>query len=183
MSNTFDIRDELAGLSQPTGEVEVWFDREGGIELDRLEKAIAKEEDEKKAQKLLDEYRLKLEEFQEKKYTIHLEGIEPGQKQDIQVQALRKYPAKTDAWGRDDPEQNYKRGLHLKELVWQAYITKIVNPVGAVQEKPGPDVIHFFTRKAPEQVLNRIDAAIDKIDKDTDVQRFGHMDADFLSKP
>ena len=179
----FDIRDVLAGLDHPTGSVDIWFDRQGGIELDRLEKELAHEPDEKKAQKLLDEYTVKLEEYKNKKYTVHLQGIDNERKQDIQLQALKTYPFKRDAYGRDDQEQEYKRGLRLKDLIWQAYITKIVNPEGKVQEYPGLEVIHIFTTKAPDQVIQRIDNKIAEVEKDTDIQRFGQQDADFLSKP
>lgn len=182
-TNFFDLRDVLADAVPETTEVEVWLDKAGAAELEALEIQLADEEDEKVAQKLLDTYREKLVEYQNKRFVFHLESIPREQKQDLQIQAFELVPSKRDAFGREDVVQDYKRNLKLKTLVFHAYITKIVNPAGAVQIKPDLETIAHFTGRAPESAMKRLDEAINKLDSEADLNRFAQQDPDFLSKP
>lgn len=186
--NTFDLIDDLLERDFPTREVDVWFDLVGGEELDKLERQIEREwkkerPDEKQIDLWKEEFDVKYAEFQDKKYTVHLQGIPIQQKKDIVIRALKLVPVKRDGYGRDDEVQLMKRDIVQKNLVWEAYITKVVNPEGKVQEKPSQKVIEVFTGRAPVQVVNRVDEAIGELDTEVDVQHFGHQDADFLSKP
>lgn len=182
-ANIFDLRDVIADAVPERLEVETWFDKEGSRELTELEGKVANEKDEAKAQELLDEYIAKLKEFKEKRYVFHLVEVPRERKEEIQLEALNKVPYRRDAFGRDDVTQEYKRGLFLKKLIWMAYIEKIVNPAGAVQERPGMEVINRILGYAPNAVVDRVDAGIEKLDKESSLLRASQMDPDFLSRP
>lgn len=193
-ANIFDLRDVLLEIEPTRDTVDIWFDREGSDALTALEKQIAnfhlatdddeqRKLDEKELEKVVNEYAAKLKEYRHKKYTFHLRSIPRGKKQEIELEGLKAVPYRRDAFGRDDVEQEYKRSLKLNDLTLQAYTEKIVNPVGAEQVEPPLEVIEIINTRAPESAIVKLQEAIRKINDDSDLQRHGHQDPDFLSKP
>lgn len=192
-ANIFDLRDVLLELEPERDTVDIWFDRKGSDELTALEKRIGsfrlsddekqRKLDEKALEKIVNEYASKLKDYQDKKYTFHLRSIPREMKQEITLAALEAVPYRRDAFGRDDVSQEFKRNIKTDELVLQAYTEKIVNPAGAEQVEPPLEVIEVFNRRAPESAIKKLLEAIQKLNDDSELQRHGHQDPDFLSKP
>jgi hypothetical protein len=180
---TFDLRDVLADRAYPTASVDVWFDDIAGRELDELDNAINETSDPKELKKLEAEFEAKRKEFAHKKYTFALQGISQRRREDIQTKGYSEFPIKRDMFGRDDVAQETQRQYFVRDLLFEAFIVSITNPDGLVQEHPELDVIKTFTGYAPFTAIQKIDLAIGALDSDTDIQRFGQQDADFLSKP
>ena len=180
--STFDLRNTLADQDYPTDTVDVWLDRKIGRELAALEEKIADETDPEKLKALEEEFDQKKRKFAESKYTFHITGIPLRQKEDLQLKALEKYPFQRDPFGRDDDAQALKRNRYLRTLIFEAQTTKLVRWDGAVQSNLDLAFFDWFTGQAPDHAINALDRAIGKINEETDIQRFGQQDPDFLSE-
>jgi len=196
---TFDIREVLADRDQPTGEVTVYMDEVLMRDIVKINKELARlstlsaVSNADAAGEAADAYTALENTFEaakkdlrDKAYVIHLRGINPTRKNDIKSKAMHEVPLSRDLYGRDDPQNEFKREAVLRRLIFAAYIEKIVAPNGAVQVltlENAEGVAASLVDTAPDEATLEIDRAIGELTGAIDLKLFEEQGTDFLSKP
>lgn len=195
----FKIVDVLRDKSFPTDEVEIFIEEGTAFEASQLDedmKDLAKQLDKSPEDK---ELLRKYEEFTERKdkiieemggtrYVFHLTGISEGRREDLYEKAVEKYPIEYEVDrnpftgdGEKKEKSNTQRDRYFTNLLWEAHITKIVAPDGAIQESINFDEAVELRRTLPLASIGRITEAIEKMRTATAVFMMT-TDEDFLAK-
>ena len=184
MSNVFDLRAVLEERDYPEATKDIYLDPKTGRELEELDRKINNtEEYGDQLDKLEAEFAEKVEQYKKSKYTFYLRGISQRAMEDVQREALAKFPVKRDQYQNLDTVRELDRKIFLRKLIFRAYVWKIQDPNGAVQTEDLGPTMDSFAENAPADAIDALDAAIGEIAQETNTQRFAQQDVDFLSKP
>jgi hypothetical protein len=179
----WDIREFLAERAYPTTSVKVLLSEQIAFELDAIEQKLATEKDQKIVAKLEKELAAKQKERDEQLFTIHIRAISNRAKEDIQSAALSGVPIERDLYGMDKPENQIQRQRLIEELIFAAYITKIVTPAGAEQvltPENGRAVVRAFLDNAPKYSVELVDKTIERISGDAEMKKAQALDPNIL---
>lgn len=183
-AKTFDLAAVFSGNAFPKDTVDVYLNEEIAYRIHGINKELGKPDtlsDEGKVKKLQDDLKALAKKAEESHYVIHLTGVSRQDRKGALAEALEKYPAETDAFGRT--KQDAKANEFLSNLVWKLHVEKIVNPEGAELEPSLEDII-IFRDNAPDSVIDAVEAGIAELSEgvksgfETIVQEH-----DFLSQP
>ncbi len=200
---TFKIMDVLQDRGYPTEEVEVFLDESAAYfaaqiedKLKELQKQIDKSvnspDDLKKLEERYDQALAEKDKLVEQiggsKYVFHLTGISEGARDDLYKKALAKYPMEYETdrspfTGEAEKKElkNEERDDYFTTLLWQSYITKIVDPEESVQEGINYDEAVELRRMLPISATTRINSNIEKLRTSTAVFLMT-VNEDFLAK-
>jgi hypothetical protein len=145
---------------------------ETGKSMDRKKALSKKEVDEfeKRRDEILDRKNKLIEEMGGSKYVFHIKGISEGQRQDIFDKTIEKFPMKyeknrnpyTGAMEKEEISEA-ERDRYFSDLLWQAYIVKIVSPDGEEQEGVSLEEATELRRSLPAASVAKISEGIEKL--------------------
>lgn len=198
----FNIVDAVKGRGYPTTEVEVFLDEDVAYMAAQIEAEIArlgtemdKISDTNELAKMTEIY----EEFVDKKdnmikemggtrYTFHLRGISEGDRNDLYDKAVELYPMKFETDRNPLTGESVKkevesepRNKYFTDMLWSAYITKIVAPDGAEQVGISVEDAKELRRSLPIASASKITDAIEKMRAATAIFMLS-VNEDFLAK-
>lgn len=145
---------------------------EAGKSMDR-KKALSKKETEafeKRRDEILDRKKELVEQMGGAKYVFHIKGISEGERQDIFDKTIEKFPMKyeknrnpyTGAMEKEEISDT-ERDRYFSDLIWQAYIVKIVAPDGEEQEGVTLEEATELRRSLPAASVAKISEGIEKL--------------------
>lgn len=183
-SKTFDISAALTGRSYPEDVVAVYLDEAVGyeiykneIELRRLS-ILGKSDEYQELDKETDELK---DQIAHSRLEFHIRGLPRKVARDLEKKVTTKYPVQTNPLNGEEIF-NQDREEYRNNLVWAAFINRIVDANGAEFVAPGPSTIEEIRNYAPAAALEAIDTAIVQL---TQGAKSGFetaaKDADFLS--
>lgn len=187
MTDSFDLRDVLAGRKYPTARIPVVLNDEVLWEIMELQREASEalvdnSIDPDDVQRKLE---AKIAERDASVYWVHLRGTSRRHREEIQSEVLSQIPYKPDAYGRDDVARSLKRQQLATELLFASHITKIVAPNGAEQvftEENKRDLTRAFLSEAPDHAVNIVDTAITQL-RGEEAEQFAKVsELDFLSR-
>ena len=104
------------------------------------------------------------------KYVFHIKGISEGQRQDIFDKTIEKFPMKYEKnrnpfTGNLEKEEigDLDRDRYFSDLLWEAYIVKIVSPDGETQEGISFEEATELRRSLPAASVAKISEGIEKL--------------------
>ncbi len=104
------------------------------------------------------------------KYVFHIKGISEGQRQDIFDKTIEKFPMKYEKnrnpfTGALEKEEigDLDRDRYFSDLLWEAYIVKIVSPDGETQEGISFEEATELRRSLPAASVAKISEGIEKL--------------------
>jgi len=181
----FDIRDALADRGYPSDEIDFYLDEDLGYQLEKMSENL----DKLLTLERVDEYNKAEKEFEKlqkqlraHKYIARARGISQRNREDILSKTLAEFPYKRDLMGRDDGEQEFKRGNLQMTQFWEAFLYELEDPHGNKQEVT-PEVVENMRGNLPAAAQRAINGLIEEVSGNTDWFRFAAQDTDFLSKP
>lgn len=187
---TFDLGAVLAGRGYPETEVTVYFDEATGLAISEANEklselaGLAATDSSGKRSKEYDSLEAELAKMvaslSERKFTIKIKGTPPKVKQDILRQVDAKFPAKRDAFGREDFDQS--REDEFQRLMWATHIVRIIDPSGA-EITPTEDDVKDLRDLAPLADQLSISQGIAHVGEAGKGFSIAARDVDFLSKP
>jgi hypothetical protein len=198
----FNIVDAVKGRGYPTTEIDVFLDEDVAYmaaeieaELVRLGGEMDKVSDSKELGRMTEVY----EKFVEKKdaiiqdmggtkYTFHLRGISEGQRNDLYDKAVELYPLKFDndrnpLTGESNKKEveSEPRNKYFTDMLWSAYIVKIVAPDGSEQVGISVEDAKELRRSLPIASASKITESIEKMRAATAIFMLS-VNEDFLAK-
>lgn len=158
----FDLSAALQGRSYPTAQVKAYLDEETAylIYTEKKRIALLSGEELESAQAGLDKL---IDRLDEQAYTFHLKGRSRIVVREIAKKALKEYP--TPAGVLESDVSAADRQEFHDNLMWQAYIEKIVSPDGEELLEPSLEQVTQFRELAPTHAVIAIS---DKITELTD---------------
>ena len=200
---TFKIMDVLQERAFPTEEVEVFLDESSAYLASQIEEKLKdlqkqidksasstdalKELNERYEETLAEKEKL-VEQIGGSRYVFHLTGISEGQREDLYGKALEKFPMQYETdrspfTGESEKKEikSEERDAYFTNLLWQHYVTKIVDPEGDVQEGINYDEAVELRRLLPISATSQINNAIEKLRTTTAVFLMS-VNEDFLAK-
>lgn len=156
---TFDLVAAIEGRSYPTLEVKAHLNETLGFEMYQVEKKrqqaqFASKED-------MDAFDAEFDKFvkaaEEGTYTVHLKAVPERVKRDILKKVLAEYPTKKGVFGAEEPPVEAD-DMYTK-LNWEAHITHVVDPSGAVATVDAETVTALFD-KAPATFHEKVNLGI-----------------------
>lgn len=180
---TFDLGEALAGRTYPTSEVTVYLDEEKAYEIYALNQKIRVLE---AAGEDTEVYHKQIEDLRKfvvgSAITVHLRGLDPEEDRLLKESALKEFPIKKDALGREVPVP--ERDDFFLNSYWKAAITKIVLPNGSSTEDVQTEHVRMLRNKLPVYGVTEIDKAMRELASGA-AEGFKTIiaDTDFLSRP
>lgn len=186
---TFSIVDAIKERAYPSDDIAVFMDEASSYKAAELSKKLESleptTEDYINTQKQLDEV---LEFIEKSKYVFTITGISEGKREELYELTLKKFPmeykeeknvltGETKKVEIETPE----RDSLFTTLLWSAYITKITNPEGAIQENLSPEDADELRKSLPIAVNGIINSAIQNMRAATALFMY-KVDEDFLAK-
>lgn len=111
-----------------------------------------------------------VEEMGGAKYVFHIKGISEGRRQDIFDKTIEKFPMKYEKnrnpyTGALEKEEigNLDRDRYFSDLLWEAYIVKIVSPDGEEQQGITFEEATELRRSLPAASVAKISEGIEKL--------------------
>lgn len=198
----FNIVDAVRGRGYPTSQIDVFLDEDVAYmaaeiesEIKRLGADMDKVSDTKELARMTKIY----EEFVNKKdktiqemggtrYTFHLRGISEGERSDLYDKAVELYPLKfendrnplTGESNKKEVESEL-RNKHFTDMLWSAYIVKIVAPDNLEQVGISIEDAKELRRSLPIASASKITESIEKMRAATAIFMLS-VDEDFLAK-
>lgn len=195
---TFNIVNVLQDRGYPKTTVRIILDEQSAFDASVLEerlKELDKEQEttdvKKEKLKLIADIEEARKKLVENFYTVHLEGIPEGKREDLYREARKKYPVQyEDASPVQALLQNVQRAEKesperdalFTDFLWQAHIKKIVDPQGNEQTEFAYSTIKAMREGFPISATLKINEAIEKLRTATAVFIM-ETSEDFLAKP
>lgn len=195
---TFNIVNVLQGRGYPKTTVQIILDEQlaydASVMNDRLKELdSAPDTEATKAERI--ELIAKVEQARksliDSSYTIHLEGIPEGKREELFREARKKYPieyeARNDIGGLLSGQQRVEkespeRDALFTDFLWLEHIKKIVDPSGNEQNAFTYSIVKTMRESFPISATMKINEAIEKLRTSTAVFIM-ETDEDFLAKP
>ena len=197
---TFSITSVLKDRGYPKMQVVVSVDEESAYEMslikqriEELDESYSKKEMPPAVAKQKEELLQQSEELAEKmrsaSFTFHLEGISEGKRMELYKQAKKKYPVEyekdidisTGKMEKTEKESPERDALYT-DLLWEAYIRKIVNANGDEQVGVSYSDVRVMRDNMPISSTARLNESIEKLRVASAVFML-ETDEDFLAKP
>lgn len=181
---TFNLGAVLSGQDYPEDVVDVYFDERTAYMITVLSEkvrdlAVEGGKAYEKADKELQDLIAQLE---SRKYEFFLTGVPARILKAILERVNTEIPEERNGLGMVQPDP--AREELYKLYMFEAFITKIVDPDGAVIVKPSLDSLRELRSDAPKHVLMKIEQGIaDLENKSIYGFEIAIKSADFLSKP
>lgn len=185
----FNIVDVLKERAYPTDSVNIYVDEDTAYKAAELSEELKRtsELDEKYAD-ISESLDALMDTLSESKYVVTITGISEGKRDELYELAVNKYPLeynenKNVLTGESTREEieNQERDELFTNLLWSAYITKIVAPNGAEQDGITPEDAEEMRKSLPIAANSIINAAIQNMRAATAVFMY-KVDEDFLAK-
>jgi 3-dehydroquinate dehydratase len=200
----FKIIDAVKDRAFPESHLDIYLDEslafliseldeamnETGKSMDRKKGLSKKEVDEfeKRRDEILDRKNKLIEEMGGGKYIFHIKGISEGQRQDIFDKTIEKFPMKyeknrnpyTGAMEKEEISEA-ERDRYFSDLLWEAYIVKIVSPDSEEQEGISLEEATELRRSLPAASVAKISEGIEKL-RIASAAFMMSMNEDFLAK-
>lgn len=200
----FKIIDAVKDRAFPESHLDIYLDEalafliaeldeamdETGKSMDKRKALSKKEVDEfeKRRDEILDRKNKLIEEMGGGKYVFNIKGISEGQRQDIFDKTVEKFPMKyeknrnpyTGALEKEEISEA-ERDRYFSDLLWQAYIVKIVSPDGEEQEGITLEEATELRRSLPAASVAKISEGIEKL-RIASAAFMMSMNEDFLAK-
>jgi hypothetical protein len=198
----FNIVDAVKGRGYPTTEIDVFLDEDVaymaaqievelsklGAEMDRVSDTKELSEMTKIYEEFIDKKENMINEMGGTKYTFHLRGISEGDRSDLYDKAVELYPLKFEndrnpLTGESNKKEieSEPRNKYFTDMLWSAYIVKIVAPDGAEQVGISVDDAKELRRSLPIASASKITDAIEKMRAATAIFMLS-VNEDFLAK-
>lgn len=185
----FNIVDVLKERAYPTDSVNIYVDEDTAYKAAELSEELKRtsELDEKYAG-ISESLDTLMDTLSESKYVVTITGISEGKRDELYELAVKKYPIEfkenknvlTGESTREEIESQERDEL-FTNLLWSAYITKIVAPNGAEQDGITPEDAEEMRKSLPIAANSIINAAIQNMRAATAVFMY-KVDEDFLAK-
>lgn len=200
----FKIIDAVKDRAFPESHLDIYLDEAVAFliaELDQAMDETGKSMDKKKAlsKKEVDEFEKRRDEILNRKnellekmggakYVFHIKGISEGSRQDVFDKAIEKFPMKYEKnrnpyTGAMEKEEisDVERDRYFSDMLWQAYIVKIVSPDGEEQESITLEEATELRRSLPAASVAKISEGIEKL-RIASAAFMMSMNEDFLAK-
>lgn len=198
----FNIVDAVKGRGYPTTEITVFLDEDVAYMAAEIEseiKRLGTEMDKVSETKELARMTKIYEEFVEKKdkivqemggtrYTFHLRGISEGERSDLYDKAVELYPLKFEndrnpLTGESNKKEveSEPRNKYFTDMLWSAYIVKIVAPDNSEQVGISLEDAKELRRSLPIASASKITESIEKMRAATAIFMLS-VNEDFLAK-
>jgi len=199
----FNIVELLQGRGYPTQTVEIYLN-ESAIynlasereKLEELIKSLGKRSEKESEKNEREKIESAIDEAQEdiltSKVFVFLQGVTEGKRDEIYRQATKKYPVEYEApnpmsglLGKQSErieKESADRDQLFTDLLWQAYIAKVVNADGDEQSEFAYSTIRTMRDSLPLNAMVKINEAIDKLRSSTALFDLETTE-DFLAKP
>jgi len=198
----FNIVDAVKGRGYPTTEIEVFLDEDVAYMAAKMEEEISKiglemdkVSDTKELKAMTESYEqfiskknAIIEEMGGTKYTFSLRGISEGVRSDLYDKAIERYPMKFDVDRNPLTGEAVKkeaesepRNKYFTDMLWAAYVVKIVAPDGSEQAGISIEDAHELRRSLPIASASKITDSIEKMRAATAVFMLS-VNEDFLAK-
>jgi len=196
---TFNIASVLKDRGYPKMQLTLAMDEQSAYEISAIKEKLGsidlayskknKPEDVVKQEEVL---LGKLEELKSKvtesSFTFHLEGISEGKRNELYSQAKKKYPLEyekdidiTTGKMQKVEKESFERDSLYTDLLWQAYIKKIVSNNGDEQSGVSYSDVRAMRDNMPISASARINESIEKLRVASAVFML-ETDEDFLAK-
>lgn len=186
---TFSIVDAIKERAYPSDDIAVYMDEASSYKAAELSKKLESLDSTTKeyidTQKQLDKV---IEVIEKSKYVFTITGISEGKREELYELALKKFPMeykedKNILTGETKKVEieNAERDSLFTTLLWSAYIRKITNPEGAVQENLSPEDADELRKSLPIAVNGIINSSIQNMRAATALFMY-KVDEDFLAK-
>jgi len=184
----FNIVELLQGRGYPTQTVEIYLN-ESAIynlasereKLEELIKSLGKRSEKESEKNEREKIESAIDEAQEdiltSKVFVFLQGVTEGKRDEIYRQATKKYPVEYEApnpmsglLGKQSErieKESADRDQLFTDLLWQAYIAKVVNAGGDEQSEFAYSTIRTMRDSLPLNAMVKINEAIDKLRSST----------------
>jgi len=199
----FNIVELLQGRGYSTQTVEIYLN-ESAIynlasereKLEELIKSLGKRSEKESEKNEREKIESAIDEAQEdiltSKVFVFLQGVTEGKRDEIYRQATKKYPVEYEApnpmsglLGKQSErieKESADRDQLFTDLLWQAYIAKVVNADGDEQSEFAYSTIRTMRDSLPLNAMVKINEAIDKLRSSTALFDLETTE-DFLAKP
>jgi len=180
---TFDLGAVLAGRGYPEVTVDIYLDEKAGLAIAEANAELTRLSGlglPKEYAVLEKKFNSMLEELSARKLSVTVRGIPRKVKSDIVKKLTTEFPAKKDAFGREDFSREADSKLTL--LLWQAHVVQVCSADGA-SLTPSEKDIQDLLDLAPSADVRTIDAAIGKVESAGEGFDVVARGSDFLSKP
>ena len=199
----FNIVELLQGRGYPTQTVEIYLNESAiynlASEREKLEELIKslgkrseKESEKNEREKIESAIHEAQEDILASKVFVFLQGVTEGKRDEIYRQATKKYPVEYEApnpmsglLGKQSErieKESADRDQLFTDLLWQAYIAKVVNADGDEQSEFAYSTIRTMRDSLPLNAMVKINEAIDKLRSSTALFDLETTE-DFLAKP
>lgn len=194
---TFNILNVLKGRGYPKSTVSIILNEELAYEASLLKSKLDDIEKSKSPKAKADREDLiaKIEEMREElsasAYTVHLEGVTEGKREELYRDARKKYPVEYEentsvqslvSGVTRTEKESPERDALFTDLLWQAHIKKIVDPEGNEQTEFPYATIREMRNSFPVSAIVKINDAIESLRTATAVFIM-ETGEDFLAKP
>lgn len=197
---TFNITSVLKDRGYPKMELVVSVDEESAYQMSLVKKKIDEIEANyskkempagvvKQREELIQEMENLTEKMRSASFTFYLEGISEGKRMELYRQAKKKYPVEyekdidisTGKMEKTEKESQERDALYT-DLLWEAYIRKIVNANGDEQVGVSYSDVRVMRDNMPISASARLNESIEKLRVASAVFML-ETDEDFLAKP
>lgn len=196
--NTFNIINVLKDRGYPGTTVQVILDEklayEAALLNDRLKELDGKKDNEaikKERGELLQQIEEMRQKLVDSAYTVHLEGVTEGKREELFREARKKYPIEYEqsqniqsmlSGNSRVQKESPERDSLFTDLLWQAHIKKIVDPDGNEQTEFPYNTVKAMREGFPLSATVKINEAIEKLRTATAIFIM-ETGEDFLAKP
>lgn len=179
---TFNLASVISGRDYPTHDVDVYFNESLGFSILEARQKIVTESlrgNEGSVKEIQDKLDALVEETKSSKYVVTLKAVPEKVYRALVNKVNEEYPDKVDAYGRPTP--NPAGDEELTKRVWEAYISKVTSPDGAVT-LPSKEDIEAIYGEAPKSVHEEITIGIKELREGPKAGfEFAAKEVDFLS--
>jgi hypothetical protein len=191
---TFNIINILKERAYPKEEIIIYLDEATAYNIANVDEKIkelseiSEFENKTKIDELTEKRNNLLNVLNQSKYVFTISGISEGLREDLQEQAVEKFPIeyeeeKNPFTGEVTKKEidNSERDRFFTMLLWHEHIQTIVNADGDVQDKVTMDDVIALREMLPLSAITNITRSIEKLRMATAVFLMS-VDEDFLAK-
>lgn len=156
----WDLVEVISERAQPEESVEIFLNEMASYAKAQLLEARDRSKDAKAIALINKQLDGVEKEIESKKYVVHITAIPSRMREDIASRAMHEVPVTADWTGRDNAENQMKRTILENDMLWNAQITRVVNPAKAVKSTWTLEETQTFKNSIPIAARNSITEAI-----------------------
>lgn len=191
----FNIVEAIKGRAYPSTKVNIYLDEELAFRASELQEKIdslVNKPDDSDVSEKVDSLKAELEtilsELEASKYVFVIGGISEGEREDLLLSAIEKFPMEYEETKNPFTSEitkteieNKQRDRMFTSLLWGAQIRKIIAPDGSEQTQLPIDTIDELRRSLPIAGIAQINESVEKVRISTAVF-MAKVNQDFLAK-